>query len=146
MGTKQIYLPDELIIKLMSVENVSGLIASLLQEHFRKEVKPNLQEISKELSEVEERKKILEDKKTEVIVETKALALAERQTAEREENKAQVKMNSVRSSAKGWFPDFARLTLDEQDKLLVEYLSQDDLNIMQFFTNKGFKDNLPEDG
>lgn len=86
MPTKQIYVTDDLFFKLQNVENVSGLISNLLNDHFSKVIKPDLKEVSQTLEKVEEeRNKLLAVKKEIVKEERKIEKFEEKKEKSRRE-------------------------------------------------------------
>jgi hypothetical protein len=146
MGTKQIYLKDELIHKLKDVDNVSGLISQLLENHFRQKVRPDVKVIEQELVEIKERSKVLEDTRTKVIVEKQIEQLTEQQKREKDQQRYVQKWENVRKNAGAFFSEFELLEKHEQDKLIDEYLNNNpNLNLVQWLINKGFKDNIKDE-
>jgi ribosomal protein S12 len=79
------------------------------------------------------------------MVEQKTQEFTEQQVREKEEKRAMTKVESIRKNMCFFFPEFSLLEIDEQDKLIVSYLDQNDLNVIQFLISKGFKDNVKED-
>ncbi len=82
MGVKTIYLSDEICLKLKSVENVSGLISSLLSDYF------NVHENS--IENLEMIKKRIEKEKEETIkTKEKEMEILDKQIKKETENKEQ---------------------------------------------------------
>ena len=148
MGNVIFYFSDELSYKISKLESRSQIAQSLFEEYFLKQVKPDLKEISSELQILNERAKILEDTKTKVVVENHIQEIEEKKRIDSAESRVKSKIESIRKNASAFFPTFASLSQVEQDKLINEYMLPEfgDLNLVQFFNSKGFKDNLVEDG
>lgn len=138
------YFDHELSHKISNLKNRSQIAQELFSKYFEKQVKPDLKEIAKELTEVEERKRLLEDTKTRVVVAEKVREITEQEIKEKEELRIQYKKDSAKKSACNFFSEFELLEEEEQDRLINLYLNNnpDDLNLVQFLVSKGFKDNI----
>jgi len=140
-----VYLNEELYQKFRKEENKSGLISGLLEDFYNKTIRPNISEIKESL----EKAKLDVDKfseiKNKIEVENHVKELSEKEKLEKEKSRVMSKIESVRKNASAFFLEFSKLDVYSQNLLIDEYLSQQSLNLVQFFISKNFKDNIVED-
>jgi len=143
-----VYLNSELFRKYQVLDNKSSVISMLLEEYFSKQFKPNLSEVKENLEKAKSEVEKFSEIKNKIEIEKHIEDLTEKEKIEKEQKKLQDKWESVRRNASSFFPDFAILEKRKQDELIDEFLfrNSDNLNLVQFFLSKNFKDNISEDG
>ena len=143
-----VYLNEELYQKFRKEENKSGLVSGLLEDFYRKTIKPDISEIKSVIEIKTKEIEKLEEVKQKVQVENHIQEIEEKKRIDSAESRVKSKIESIRKNASAFFPTFASLNQIEQDKLINDSMQPEngDLNLVQFFNSKGFKDNIPENG
>jgi predicted nuclease with TOPRIM domain len=101
MANRNIYLPDELHIKLKEIPNVSGLIACLLLDYFKNLTPKNKDELLEKAEEIKKQKEKLlkeaDEQLSKITLEVKKTEEIEEDKAQTEEEKAHRLANKISS-------------------------------------------------